>query len=441
MESETRYAKSGDVHIAYRVFGDGPLDIIMIPGTLSHVELYWELPANRYMLDRLSSFARVIVFDKRGQGLSDRVAEQTLEERTGDVRAVLDAVGSERAAIYGWSEGGQMSLTFAATYPERTSALVLFGSYACMHAGAWQVPPDVMDQFIAGLESGWGTGVLCAVNAPSRVNDEPFMRWAAHLERASSSPGAMIALLRANYDIDARHVLSSISAPTLIFHRVHDSLVPVEAGRYLAEHIPGARYVELPGVDHMIQTLDQDVLDRLLDETEEFLTGSRQPAQAEPDRQLMTLLMNDIVGSTELATKVGDTDWNRLLTRYYATVRNELAIFNGRESNTTGDGVLATFDGPARAIRCARSIRDRVRPLGIDIRTGLHTGECELIDNGIGGIAVHIAARVSAKAGAGEVLVSSTVKDLVAGSQLTFADRGTHVLKGVPGEWRLYAVE
>jgi pimeloyl-ACP methyl ester carboxylesterase len=440
VDAETRYTKSGEAHLAYRVFGDGPIDIVVVPGTVSHVELYWELPANKYMLSRLTSFARVIVFDKRGQGLSDRMGEQTLEERTGDLREILDAVGSERAAIYGWSEGGAMSLMFAATYPERTAALVLVGSFASIREEPWSLPPEAMEAAFAAFEGGWGKGVLVNVNAPSRVGDQAFVRWWAQLERASASPGAVLALLRANYDIDARHVLSSINAPALIFHRADDSLVPVRAGRYLAEHIAGARWVELPGADHLIQTLDHEDLARLFDQIEEFLTGSRQ-RRREPDRVLLTLLMNDIVGSTELATRVGDRRWNELLTQYYAAVRQELAAFDGKESATTGDGVLATFDGPARAIRCAASIRDRVGPLGIDIRTGLHTGECELIDGGIGGIAVHIAARVAAQAGAGEVLVSSTVKDLVAGSQLSFADRGTRQLKGVPGEWRLYALE
>jgi pimeloyl-ACP methyl ester carboxylesterase len=439
VDADIRYVKSGEAHLAYRVFGEGPRDIIIVPGTVSHAELYWDLPANKYMLTRLTAFARVIVFDKRGQGLSDRIGEQTLEERAGDVHAILDAVGSKRAAIYGWSEGGAMSLMFAATYPERTDALVLVGSYASMCAGPWSLSRESMEAAVNAIERGWGKGVLVNVNAPSRVDDQAFVRWWAHLERASASPGAISALIRANYDIDVRHVLSSINAPTLIFHRVEDSLVPVQAGRYLAEHIPGARYVELPGADHLIQTLDHDDLSHLLDEIEEFLTGSKQRPQ-EPDRVLLTLLMNDIVGSTELATRVGDRRWNELLTQYYATVRRELAAFRGKESATTGDGVLATFDGPARAIRCAASIRESVRPLGIDIRTGLHTGECELIDGGIGGIAVHIAARVSAQAGAGEVLVSSTVKDLVAGSQLSFTDRGTRQLKGVPGEWRLYAL-
>ena len=362
----------------------------------SRISSFWEFPANRRILERLSSFARVIVFDKRGQGLSDRTAEQTLEERTGDVRAVLDTVGSVRATIYGWSEGGSMSLMFAATYPDRTSALVLVGSYASMRSESWAVPPDVFDQLLEGLASRWGQGDLVALNAPSRADNQAFVKWVGQLERASSTPSAIKALMRANYEIDVRHILPSISAPTLIFHRVGDSLVPFAAGRYLAEHIPGARFIELPGEDHLIQTLDPETLDYLLDEIEEFVPALARAA--EPDRLLATLLMNDIVGSTERAVEVGDRRWNDLLTSYYGLVRKELAAFHGRESNTTGDGVLATFDGPARAIRCARSIRDRANALGIQIRTGLHTGECELIDDGIGGIAVHIAARVSAEA-------------------------------------------
>ncbi len=439
MEPETRYAKSGDVHIAYRVFGEGPRDIVLIPGTTSHVELYWELPANQYLLRRLSGFARVIVFDKRGQGLSDRVGEQTLEERVGDVCAVMDAVGSEQATIYGWSEGGAMSLMFAATNPERTSALVLFGSYASMRAEPWAVQPEQMEQMLNALDKRWGQGILVATNAPSRAKDEAFVHWWGRLERAAASPGAIIQLFRANYDIDVRHILPTIRVPTLIFHREGDALVPVRCGRYLAENIRGAKYVELPGTDHLIQALDHEVLDRLLDEVEEFLTGARH--RPEPDRMLATLMFNDIVGSTERAAEMGDRQWGELLASYYATVRRELVAFRGREVKTTGDGMLATFDGPARAIRCACAVRDRARSLGLVIRTGLHTGECDLLEDDVGGIAVHIAARVGAAAGPGEVLVSSTVKDLVAGSGLRFADRGARPLKGVPGEWRLYAVE
>jgi pimeloyl-ACP methyl ester carboxylesterase len=438
MEAATRYAKTGDVHIAYRVFGEGPRDIVVIPGTTSHVELFWEFPPSKHLLTRLSSFARVIVFDKRGQGLSDRVGEQTLEERTGDVLAVMDAVGSERATIYGWSEGGAMSLMFAATYPERTNALVLFGSYASTRAAPWDISPDVFERWLEAIERRWGQGILATANAPSRAKDEAFVRWWGQLERAAASPGSIVTLMRANYDIDVRHILPAIRVPALIFHRAHDCLVPVEAGRYLAEMIPGAKYVELPGEDHLIQALDGELLDDLIDDVEEFLTGTRH--RPEPDRMLATLLMNDIVGSTDRAVKLGDRQWNDVLSGYYAAVRVELDAFRGHEVNTTGDGVLATFDGPARAIRCACAIRQRVHGLGLQIRTGLHTGECELIDDGIGGIAVHIVARVAAEAGTDEVLVSSTVKDLVAGSRLSFTDRGARELKGVPGEWRLYAV-
>jgi pimeloyl-ACP methyl ester carboxylesterase len=277
MEAETRYAKSGDVHIAYRVFGAGPRDIVLVPGTVSHVELYWELPANEYLLKRLASFARVIVFDKRGQGLSDRVADQTLEERVGDVLAVMNAAGSERATIYGWSEGGQLSLKLAATHPERVSGLVLYGSYPAMY-----VTREQFERFLQTLETHWGEGILVRVNAPSRRNDEAFVKWFGRLERAVASPGAILALMRANYEIDVRALLPSIAVPTLILHRESDSLVPVASGRYMAEHIPGARYVELPGVDHLLQALDQDLLDLLLDEVEEFVTGVRRRPRAEP---------------------------------------------------------------------------------------------------------------------------------------------------------------
>ncbi len=439
MEAQTKYAKSGDVHIAYRVFGDGPRDIVLIPGTISHVELYWEFPMNAYLLKRLTSFARVIIFDKRGQGLSDRVGEQTLEERIGDVLAVMDAAGSERATIYGWSEGGAMSLMFAATYPERVSALVPYGAFASLQAAPLSVNREVFEVFLASLEAHWGEGILVPLNAPSRATDEAFLQFVGRLERASASPGAILALMKANYEIDVRHILPSVQVPTLILHRVGDSLIPVEAGRYLAEQIPGAKYVELPGEDHMLQAFEQDVLDHLIDETEEFITGEHN--RPEPDRVLATVMFTDIVGSTERAAELGDRQWRELLDGYYATVRRELATFRGREVSTAGDGLLATFDGPARAIRCGMAIRDRVHALGLQVHTGLHTGECELIGDDVAGIAVHIGARVAAAASPDEVLVSSTVRDLVAGSGLRFADREMHSLKGVPGERHLYAVQ
>lgn len=439
MESPVRYARIGDVHIAYRVFGDGPYDILLVPGTLSHVELYWELPVNEYILKRLTSFARVIVFDKRGQGLSDRVAEQSLEERIGDVRAVLDAAGSKRATVFGWSEGGPMSLFFAATYPERTSALVMFGTFASMKAEPWEMSQEQFDRFLAAVEAHWGEGILVPINAPSMRNDKAFVQSFGRLERAASSPGDIHALFRADYENDARHLLPSIRVPTLILHRKDDSTIPVACGRDMAQKIPGAKYLEIPGEDHLLQALEPELLDLLLDEIEEFMTGARH--RLEPDRVLATVMFTDMVGSTQRAAELGDSRWHELLNNYYAVVRKELTAFRGREVNTAGDGLLATFDGPARAIRCACSVRERLRPLGLQVRTGLHTGECEIIGDDVGGIAVHIGARVAATAAPDEVLVSSTVKDLVAGSKLQFVDRGEHSLKGVPGEWRLFVVQ
>jgi class 3 adenylate cyclase len=439
MDSPIKYARSGNVHIAYRVFGDGPRDIVLMPGTLSHVELHWELPANEYILKRLTSFARVIVFDKRGQGLSDRVAEQTLEERIGDVRAVLDAAGSKRATIFAWSEGGPMALMFTATYPERTSALAMFGTFASMKAEPWALSQDRFDRFLDALDAHWGEGIICGLNAPSMRENKAFVQWFGRLERASSSPGAIQALFGADYESDVRHLLPSIRVPTLILHRKGDSLVPVSVGRDLAQKISGAKYVELPGEDHLLQALEPDLLDLLLDEIEEFVTGVRHCP--DPDRVLATVMFTDIVRSTERAAEMGDFRWRELLNLYYAAVRKELSVFHGREVNTAGDGLLATFDGPNRAIRCACSVRERLRLMGLQVRTGLHTGECELIADDVGGIAVHIAARVAASAEPDEVLVSSTVRDLVAGSGLRFADRGVHALKGVPEEWRLFLVQ
>jgi class 3 adenylate cyclase len=310
----------------------------------------------------------------------------------------------------------------------------------CIGKGAAVVvEPGAIAQFLGAVEAHWGEGVLVPINAPSRSKDETFLRWFGHLERAAASPGAILALLRANYEIDVRHILPSIHLPTLILHRVGDKTVPVECGRYLAEHIPGAKYVELPGDDHLLQAYDQEVLDLLIDEIEEFMTGAHH--RPEPDRTLATVMFTDIVGSTERAAQLGDRQWRELLNNYYGTVRKELVTFRGREVDSAGDGLFATFDGPARAIRCACSVREKLRQLGLQVRTGLHTGECELIGDKVGGIAVHIGARVSSAANPDEVLVSSTVKDLVAGSGIQFADRGTHSLKGVPGEWRLFVVQ
>ncbi|HXK25282.1 MAG TPA: adenylate/guanylate cyclase domain-containing protein [Myxococcota bacterium] len=437
MESPVRYARSGDVHLAYRVFGEGPRDIVLIPGTLSHVEVSWEIPSNAHLLKRLTAFARVIVFDKRGQGLSDRVGEQTIEERIGDVCAVMDVAGSERATIYGWSEGGPMCLLFAATYPERTSSLVLYGSFASQQHEPHRIDPLAGRAVLERWYKHWGEGVLLEVNAPSMLSDEAMVKAFGRLERASASPGSLIALMRANYEIDVRHVLPTIGVPTLILHRTGDKVVSIENGRYLASQIAGARFVEIPGTDHTV--LDKPTQDVIADEIEEFVTGERHGA--EPDRVLATVLFTDLVGSTERAAKVGDSRWHELRDEWLGIMRKELGSFHGREIDSSGDGLLATFDGPARAIRCAIAMRERVRGMGLELRAGLHTGECELAGERVVGIAVHIGARVAALAAPNEILVSSTVKDLVAGSGLKFDDRGAHALRGVPDEWRLFVVQ
>jgi pimeloyl-ACP methyl ester carboxylesterase len=442
MPPETRYAKSGDVNIAYQVVGDGPLDLVLVHGWVQSFDPGWEIePIRRFYL-RLASFSRLILFDKRGIGLSDRVALDdlpTLETRMDDVRAVMDAVGVERAAVLGHSEGGAMCALFAATYPERTKALVMVGS-AARTRWAPDYPlgatDEAIEEFERSIVDGWGVDLIRSVLqdlAPSIAEDEELVQ--AHTRAAvrAASPAAAAALTRMSSMIDIRHVLPAIRVPTLVLHRADEVLA--QASHYVGERIPGARIVELPGSDHMPWLGDQD---GPLDEIEEFLTGVRpHPAL---DRVLATVLFTDIVGSTELAADLGDRRWRELLEQHNTLVRLQLERFRGRELSTAGDGFLATFDGPARAIACAVSIRDRARALGLQIRFGLHTGELELAGSDVRGIAVHTGARVAGMAGSGEVLVSSTVKDLVAGSGLEFADRGTHELKGVPGEWRLYAV-
>jgi pimeloyl-ACP methyl ester carboxylesterase/class 3 adenylate cyclase len=435
---ETRYAKSGDVHIAYQIVGEGPRDLVLVPGWASHVECFWEEPGFARFLGRLATFSRLIIFDKRGTGLSDRVPGiPTLEERMDDVRTVMDAAGSERAVLCGISEGGPMSALFAATYPERTASLVLYGAQAKFtpdQSYPWGWTLEQLDAFVATVTASWGQAdsPTLALLAPSVADDLALRHWWARYERQSASPGAFAALFRMNAEIDVRPVLPTIRAPTLVLHREGDRCVTVDHGRYLAEHIPGAKYVELPGIDHLVIV----GFDPILDEIEEFVTGVR-PGPTW-DRALATVLFTDIVGATEQTARLGDQRWRDLLDRHHALIRTELAFFRGREVKTLGDGFLATFDGPARAIRCACAIRDGLRPLGIEIRAGLHTGECELMGDDVGGIAVHIGARVAARAAPGEVLVSSTVKDLVAGSGLHFVDRGVHKLHGVPEEWRLF---
>jgi pimeloyl-ACP methyl ester carboxylesterase/class 3 adenylate cyclase len=434
MEPETRYAKSGDVHIAYQVVGDGPLDLVVVPGFISQVEEWWDEPLSAQFLERLVGFSRLILFDKRGTGLSDReFGVPTLEQRMDDVRAVLAAARSERAAVLGISEGGAMSALFAATYPERTAALVLYGTFAEFRS--WVPTEEHFARILRAMDEEWGTGRSLSHFAPSLADEPRFQRWWGRHERSGASPGAAMALMRMNSEIDVRHVLPAIRVPTLILHRTQDVTVNVGAGRYQAAHIPGARYVELPGVDHLPFVGDAEPI---LAEIEEFMTGAR--PVAEPDRVLATVLFTDIVDSTKRAAALGDRRWRELLEAHHAATRRELERHRGREVKTLGDGFLAAFDGPARAVRCAEAIAGAVRPLGLEVRAGLHTGECEVMGDDLGGLAVHIAARVAAQAGPGEVLVSSTVKDLVAGSGLRFEDRGARALKGIPDEWRLFAV-
>jgi class 3 adenylate cyclase len=440
-QPDTRYAQSGDVNIAFQVVGDGPLDLVYVPGWVSHLEYFWQEPSYAAFLRRLSSFSRLILFDKRGTGMSDRVPDTelpTLEQRMDDVRAVMDAVESKEAALLGMSEGGPMCLLFAATYPERTRAVIILGSYARRTWAPdhpWAPTEADQEAFIEAVARDWGGAVGLAARAPSQVGNETFSRWWSTYLRMSASPGAAKTFTRMNAQIDVRHVLPLVQVPTLIVHRAGDLAMSVEGSRYMAERIEGARYVELPGEDHLPFVGDQD---QILDEVEEFLTGVRRGP--EPDRVLATVLFTDIVGSTERAAELGDRRWRELLEAHHAAVRGELERFRGREVDTAGDGFLATFDGPARAIRCATAIRGAVERLGLTIRAGLHTGECELHGNNVSGLAVHMGARVAALARPSEVLVSSTVKDLVAGSGIEFDDRGVHELKGIPGDWRLYAV-
>jgi class 3 adenylate cyclase len=437
----TKYARSGDLSIAYQVVGDGPIDLVYVMGWVSHLEAFWMHPGQERFFRRLASFSRLILFDKRGTGLSDRVAINelpTLEERMDDVRAVMDAAGSKHAALFGVSEGGPMCALFAATYPERVSALIMYGSYAkrvWAREYPWAPTPEERQRWYDQIEQGWGGAVDADTMAPNAADDPSFREWWATYLRMSVSPGAALALGHMNTQVDIRDVLPTIRVPTLILHRVGDRDQDVGGARYMAGRIPGAKYVELPGEDHLPFVGDQE---SILDEVDEFLTGARH--YYEPDRVLATVLFTDIVGSTERAATLGDRHWRELLELHNRLVRGQLERFRGREVDTAGDGFLATFDGPARAIRCAIACRDELAHAGIDVKAGLHTGECELVDDKVRGISVHIGARVASLAAPGEVLVSSTVKDLVAGSGLEFEERGTHELRGVPGAWRLFAV-
>ena len=442
MQPKTEYAKSGDVHVAYQVLGEGPPELVFVPGFVSHVEHFWEDPSLARFLRRLASFSRLAFFDKRGTGLSDRVSDvavPTLEERMDDVRAVMDAVGFERAAIFAPSDAGSMAILFAATHPQRTTALILYGTFA---AGAkepgypWGGTPAEWEAAAERWQEKWGRVVFALERfAPSKVGDERYTDWFGRLERLAASPGAAATLARMNGEIDVRHVLPSVSVPTLVLHRSGERVVVVEEGRYIAERIPGAKYVELDGADHWPWLGDAN---SVLEEMQEFLTGTREPT--EPERVLATVLFTDIVGSTERAAELGDRRWRDLVEDHHALVRSELARFRGREIDTAGDGFFATFDGPARAVRCACAITKGVKPLGLEVRAGLHTGECELIGDKVGGIAVHTCARVASLAQPGEVLATRTVKDLVAGAGIEFVDRGLARLKGILDEWQLFAV-
>jgi pimeloyl-ACP methyl ester carboxylesterase len=442
MRPETKYARSGDVHIAYQVVGDGPLDLVLVPGWISHIEHQWEEPAHARFLEKLASFSRLITFDKRGTGLSDRVAESalpTLEQRMDDVRAVMDAAGCSRAALFGVSEGGPMSALFAATYPQRTTALVMYGTYAKRIRDAeypWAPSREEHAAALADYLQNWGTPIRLEIFAPSVAGDERWRQWWARHQRLAASPGAGTALIKMNIEIDIRDILPTINVPTLVLHRAGDRLTLVDGGRYIAARVPGAKYVEQPGVDHLPWLGDAE---SLVAEVQEFLTGVR--PVAEVDRVLATVMFVDMVGSTERAATLGDARWRDLLASFHDLVRREAARARGRVIDTAGDGVLATFDGPARAIRCASAIRAAVTSLGVRVRAGLHTGECEVAGDKVAGIAVHIGARVAGSAAPGELLVTSTVKDLVAGSGLRFEDRGSQALKGVPGHWHLFSVQ
>ncbi len=437
---KTRYAKSGEINVAYQVLGDGPIDVLFVPGFVSHLDLAWEDPLYAEWMARLSGFCRLILLDKRGTGLSDRdVGDSTLEERMDDLRAVLDAAGSRQCAVFGLSEGGALSMLFAASYPDRVTRLVLFGAFLSgvespnFPAGGEQ--RRVLDGVLNGIQNSWGDGVMTRYIAPSLPVSPAVLDYSGRYERAAASPQAAIRQLRWCQDLDARPIAASLRLPTLILHRTDDKLVPVGSSRWLAEHIEDARYIELPG-DFHAPWIDRDLT--VLAAVLEFVTGER--GHADADRVLATVLFTDIVGSTERAVAVGDHAWRHLLSRHHTAVRKELSRFRGKEIDTAGDGFLAAFDGPARAVRCAQAIRDAVKPLGIEIRAGVHTGECERVGEKLAGIAVHTGARVLSCAGPSEVWVSGTVRDLVAGSGLNFEDRGTRSLKGIPGEWRLFAV-
>ena len=431
---ETAYAEADDgTNIAYQVVGDGPLDLLFIPGWISNLDLFWELSASRRFFSRLASFARLIVFDKRGTGLSDPIDEAaTLEVRTGDARTVLDAAGSERAAVCGYSEGAATAALLAATTPDRVSKVVLLTAALAPSAMSPLYTPETRDE-VAG---GWGQGALMRYFLPNHLDDPRAQAEWARSQRQSCTRGMALKYWDLMGQIDGRHVLHGIAAPTLVLARAEDPILPLERQREVAAELPDGRLLEVPGNDHLVWLGDWE---GVCDAIEEFVTGEQRAPRS--DRVLATVLFTDIVGSTDRAGELGDRRWRELLAEHDRLCAREVERYGGRLVKSMGDGALATFDGPARGIRAACAIRESVRDLDVDVRAGLHTGECELIGDDIGGMAVHIAARVSAKAGAGEVFVSRTVKDLIAGSGVELADRGVHSLKGVPDEWALFAVD
>lgn len=436
-----KYTKNGNTSVAYQVVGDGPIDLVLVHGWVSHLELNWEEPSITRFFERLATFCRLILFDKRGTGMSDRVSESdlpTLEQRMEDVHAVLDAVGSRRAALMGISEGGPMCALFAATYPERTSALIMCGSYARWIRDEdcpWAMTREQHEAAAIAFERNWGTPIGFKTVAPTSSADERYRNWWARYLRMGASPSAGVTLYRMNYEIDIRGLLPTIRVPSLLLHRVGDRLISVEASRYMARHIAGAKLVELPGDDHLVYLGDSDTV---LGEIQEFLTGVRTPPQQ--DTTLATVVFVDIVESTQKAASLGDARWQDLLAAFHGAARRALDRHRGRLIDTAGDGVFASFDGPARAIRCAGEIRTQAASLGLGTRAGVHTGECRIAGDKLAGIAVHIGARVAAAARPGQVLVTGTVRDLIAGSGLKLSDCGLHALKGVPGEWQLLEV-
>jgi class 3 adenylate cyclase len=436
---ETRYAKSGDVRIAYQVVGHGPIDLLYAPSFITHVEFAWERPEIARFYEALGSLARLILYDKRGTGLSDPfVGPPTLEQRVDDIEAVLDAVGSERAALFGSSEGAPNCTVFAATYPGRVSHLIVFSPFVVAMRDdecPWAWAPEYFEMFIESIDHAWDTGLGLEMVCPSLVGDERAQRWYGRFWRHSASPAIAKALMRLNANLDIRAALPAIAVPTLVLHRTDEVFINVEYGRYVARKIPGAKFVELAGVDHEPWEGDARAV---VGEIEEFLTGTRH--EQVPERALATVLFTDIVGSTHQAAELGDSRWRRVLDEHDALVRHQLERFRGREVKTTGDGFLARFDSPARTIQSALAMSDAAQRLGIELRCGVHTSEVELRGEDLGGIGVHIGQRIEALAAPGEVLVSRTVRDLVAGSGIEFDDRGMHALKGVPDSWQLFRV-